>query len=138
MAFISPTPLTDADIDERIGRMQAHWDSYGYGMWLVLERGSQAPIGYCGLRHHPDLEPLEIGYFIDHPHWRKGIACESAGAIIEFAREVLQVSCLAAVTAPGHAASRRVLEKLGFHRQADVVYNQERSWYFLQYRVKAT
>lgn len=138
MTFIRPTPWSEDELAASIDRFHQHWAQYGYGMWMIADKVAGGLMGYCGLRHHPDLEPIEVGYIIDRPHWGKGIAGEAAGAVIAYAKDMLKATRLAAVTAPGHTGSRRALEKIGFHRQANVVYNQEISGYFLQDLVNAT
>jgi ribosomal-protein-alanine N-acetyltransferase len=71
--------------------------------------------GCAGLRpYKPEEQIYELGFHLRTTHWRKGLAEEAARAIITFAFDTLGARALFAGHHPDNAASRRILEKLGF------------------------
>ena len=56
----------------------------------------------------------ELGFWIGRAHWGHGYATEAASRVVAFARDALGVARITATAAEGNAASRRVLDKLGF------------------------
>ena len=56
----------------------------------------------------------ELGYSFHPDAWGQGFATELAGACLEQADQVLGLPEVSAFAHPGNAASRRVLDKVGF------------------------
>lgn len=72
-------------------------------------------IGWVHLR--PDAEEpawLEIGYRLRREAWGRGIATRASNALIDAAMRAFPGRGFSARTVPENAASRRVMEKLGF------------------------
>jgi RimJ/RimL family protein N-acetyltransferase len=91
-------------------------DSYqrlGFGLWLVELKDSTVPIGICGLVKRDALTDVDIGYAFLPRFWSLGYAYESASAVMSYARDVLGLKRLLAVTNQDNAGSIKVLEKLG-------------------------
>lgn len=91
----------------------ASYERNGFGLYLVELKESSEPIGMCGLIKRAELEDVDIGYAFLPKYWSKGYAVESAIAVKEYAREVLGLKRLVAITDPENQASIRVLEKIG-------------------------
>lgn len=107
------------------------FETRGVGFWLVTlapeeltARGAEEledrPIGDVGIWPIPRSgrrgfrgPELELGYRFATLHHGRGYATEAARAVLEHARD-RGLSPSVAVTHPDNAASRRVLEKLGF------------------------
>lgn len=85
----------------------------GYGFWLVEPKESKTPAGICGLVKRDGLPDVDVGYAFLPPFRSKGYAYESAAAVLAYARDVVGLKRLLAITDPDNAASIRVLEKLG-------------------------
>lgn len=87
------------------------------GVWVpyqVVLRATGEVVGGAGYHSPPDAEGnVEIGYGIAASAQGRGIATEAAAALVEQAR-ALGVKRVLAHTDSGNAASRRVLENLGF------------------------
>jgi len=91
-------------------------DSYerqGFGLWLVELKGSNTPIGICGLLKRDTLSDVDLGFAFLPQYRSKGYAFESATAVMEYARRVLGLRRVVAITDDDNAGSIRVLEKLG-------------------------
>ena len=91
---------------------------YGYGMWLVFEKGTNRLIGRAGLdnREVDGTIELEMGYAIATPYQHQGYATEVCGMIMEYAAQALDFPRLNCLIRPGNQASIAFVEKLGFHR----------------------
>jgi ribosomal-protein-alanine N-acetyltransferase len=58
-----------------------------------------------------------LGYGIARPHWGQGLASEAAGAMVDYAFNVLGLAKVWARVDPRNVASVRVLEKLGMQHE---------------------
>ena len=85
----------------------------GFGLWLVELKDSNVPIGMCGLVKRDALTDVDIGYAFLPRFWSMGYAYESASAVMSYARDVLGLKRLLAVTNQDNTGSIKVLEKLG-------------------------
>jgi RimJ/RimL family protein N-acetyltransferase len=91
----------------------AHYDRHGFGLYLVLRKDDGLPLGICGLVKRDVLPDVDVGFAFLPRFWSKGYALESAAAVLAYARSVLGLKRVVAVTTPDNQASIRVLEKLG-------------------------
>lgn len=83
------------------------------GVWAAEMKNSGDFIGWFMLLK-TELEFPELGFMVVKRHWGKGLTTEIAGALVKHGMEELGEAGVVAVTSPRNAASRRVLEKLGF------------------------
>ena len=91
----------------------ASYEENGFGLCLVILKESGESIGMCGLIKREGLEDVDIGYAFLPRFWSKGYAVEAALAVKEYARDVVGLKRLVAITDPENQASIRVLEKIG-------------------------
>lgn len=92
----------------------ASYREHGFGLWAVRPRDGGEAIGICGLLQREMLVDADIGYAL-LPHARgRGFAREAAQAVVHYAREILGLTRLVAIVAPGNAPSRALLTSLGF------------------------
>lgn len=83
--------------------------------WPLFLLANDDHVGCAGLRpYRPSEQIYEMGYHLRPAYWGRGLAQEAGRAIIGFAFEELGAKGLFAGHHPANAASRRVLEKLGF------------------------
>lgn len=92
----------------------ASYAQHGFGLYLVALKNDGNAIGTCGLLKRKTMQYPDIGFAYLPEYWSQGYAFEAAQAIIERAHRILGLRHLIAVTAPGNAASIRLLAKLGF------------------------
>lgn len=93
-----------------------HWQTHGYGQWAIATL--DAPdyvIGFGGiaLRAYLDNHMVNLGYRFDAGYWGQGYATEVAFAARDLGLRTLGLDCLYGLVRPQHAASIRVLEKIG-------------------------
>jgi RimJ/RimL family protein N-acetyltransferase len=103
-----------------IARIEAHFDSHGYGLWVVERRDRLGCLGYVGLMsitfERPFADTVEIGWRLAREAWGRGYATEAAREACRVAFEVVALPALVAFTIPANGPSRRVMEKLGMER----------------------
>jgi ribosomal-protein-alanine N-acetyltransferase len=122
-------PIPREAFDRRIsGLMVGHWETHGFGPWVVVDRHDDQLLGHCGLKDWPDSEDVEVLYAIARSEWGRGIATEAARASVAFGFDELGLETIIGGVLSHNTASRRVLEKLGMHetgplkfRDVDVV-----------------
>lgn len=98
-----------------LARNLRHWDDYGFGLWILHERGGGAPIGRAVLRHLEidGVDEVEVGYALYAPYWGRGLATEVATTCVILAEQELRLATVVGVTSPTNDASQHVLRKAG-------------------------
>lgn len=97
-----------------------HWEKHGFGRWAVVLKETGKLIGYGGLRSLYGTP--ELVYLLAKPYWGLGLATELAKACLKWGFEERSYERIVAVTKPEHAASRRVMEKIGMVYEKDETY----------------
>ncbi len=98
---------------------QLHPATSGRFEWLVHLTGVRSPVGWVSLRiGENDIASGEIGYSIVRDFRNRGIATEAVRALVSEAFESARLARVNAYCVPENEASRRVLERAGFHFQA--------------------
>ena len=105
----------------------ASYAEHGYGMNMVLLKETGEPVGMCGLLRRPQFDHPDVGYAFFPEFWRRGFASEAASAVIEHARRTLGVGRIIAIVSPHNAASKLVLEKIGFTFQEHALFEPDGS-----------
>ena len=92
----------------------AMYERYGFSLFAVVLKETDATIGMCGLIRREGLEDVDIGFAFLPANRGKGYALESAKAVMEHAWGPLRLARLVAIVDPANAPSIRLLETLGF------------------------
>jgi RimJ/RimL family protein N-acetyltransferase len=103
----------------------ASYAKNGFGLYLVALKETNESIGMCGLIKRETLEDVDIGYAFLPKFWSKGYAVESAQAVKGYAKDVIGLTRMVAITDPANAGSIRVLEKLGLRFEKMVRLSQD-------------
>lgn len=112
------------DTFTRLMRNAGAWSLYGYGTFMVRERGSGDFVGNCGLfptyrglgedfDHYP-----EAGWIIGINHWGKGYAMEAVSAALNWFDDTQGKQRTVCMIEPGNDASVKVANRLGYTRYA--------------------
>ena len=98
------------------------YEKNGFGLYLVELKESATAIGICGLVKRDTLPDADIGFAFLPAYWSNGYAVESAAAVMNYAREVLRLDRILAITTPDNEASAKLLGKigLGFERMINL------------------
>jgi RimJ/RimL family protein N-acetyltransferase len=117
-----PGPLSPAESDQMVERIETHFDQHGFGLWAAELRETGEFVGFIGLatpRFVAAFTPcVEIGWRLAPEFWGRGLATEGARAVVRYAFEVLALPALVSFTVPSNVRSRRVMERLGLTRDA--------------------
>ena len=115
--------LDDAASDRVLLRMLTHWESHGYGAFVLRSLSDGRFMGRAGLMETTvaDETAVEVFYALLPEYWGRGYGSEIAASFVDYARLGLRVERLAAFALVENAASRRVLEKVGFTYRDEVV-----------------
>jgi RimJ/RimL family protein N-acetyltransferase len=102
---------------ESAGEHAERWERDGFGYWMFFDSAG-APVARGGLG--TSAWGVEVGWAVAPEHRGRGYATELAAAAVEVAFDRLRVASVVAYTQPDNAASRRVIEKLGFEYEGEV------------------
>ncbi|MGD0732556.1 MAG: GNAT family N-acetyltransferase [Terracidiphilus sp.] len=118
-----PRPLSAAETDEFIERIQRHFQRHGFGPFAAELRQDQSFLGYIGLYvptfDAPFMPAVEIGWRLAAGHWGSGLATEGARAVLRYAFEDLGLDSVVSFTVPQNIRSIRVMERLGMTHDPD-------------------
>lgn len=113
-----PAPLTRAQSDALVGRIEAHFAAHGYGLWVVDDGRF---CGYTGLSWAGFAAPfnpsLEVGWRLARHAWGKGYATEAGRAALH--RGLTEVERVTSFTALRNSRSIRVMEAIGMRRDRE-------------------
>ncbi len=96
-----------------------HWESHGYGWWAIARKDApEHIIGFGGIGLHDFMgeQRINLGYRFAVEAWGKGFATEMGRAALAFGFSSLNLGDVYGYVRPTHAASIRVLEKIGMKR----------------------
>lgn len=93
----------------------------GFSFYLVRRKSDNVAMGMCGLKKRDFLDHVDIGYAFLPRYAGHGYALEAANAAVQYARSVLMLPKLAAITSPGNQRSNQLLQKLGFNLEKVLV-----------------
>ena len=100
----------------------------GFGMYLVELKETGQWIGTCGFVKRDGLEDVDLGYALLPQFRGQGFARETAGAVLDYARNTLGFERVVAVVAPYNEPSSRICRDLGFNFERRVrlpIHNDE-------------
>ena len=93
------------------------YEQNGFGLYLAELKADGTPIGISGLVKRDTLSDPDIGFAFLPQYWSRGYAVESAAAVMDYARDVLALERVLAITSPDNEASARLLGKIGLQFQ---------------------
>jgi len=119
-----PAALSRAESDALAERIEAHFETHGFGLWALEVIGGAPFIGFAGLSavdfQAPFAPAIEIGWRLDAAFWGRGYATEAAAEAAAYAFGCRGLSELVSFTVPANQRSIAVMERLGMtHDPAD-------------------
>lgn len=105
----------------------ASYERHGFGLCLMELTESHTPVGMCGILKREELPEPDIGFALMPDFCHKGLAFEAATAVLNDARERLNLERILAITSLDNEASINLLERLGFsfERVIELAANRE-------------
>ena len=99
-----------------VGRVD--WWEAGRGVtYAITLRKAELLVGTVSLRRFARDRRAELGYWLAHREWGKGITTEAARALVAYGFDHLDLARIYAQVLGGNDASARVLDKLGMVRE---------------------
>ena len=107
---------TLAEAQRLLDRWREQWTREGYGWWAIAR--TEAPehvIGFGGIApmNYLTEQRINLGYRFAVQAWGQGYATEVGRNALALAFETLNLAHVYGLVRPDHAASIRVLEKIG-------------------------
>jgi len=90
------------------------YQTYGFGLYLVLLKGEKSPIGMCGLVKREELDLPDLGYAFLPEFCGKGYASEAAELILKEEMSTHSLERILAITFPDNSRSNNLLKNIGF------------------------
>jgi len=88
-------------------------------MWGLVEKLSNSFVGYFGFwRMIPEHCRAEIGYALKPEFWGKGFMYETINRMVRFGFDEMRLHSIEANVNPANEKSKKVLEKIGFKKEA--------------------
>ena len=102
------------------------YEFFEYGLWTVVEKKSGQIIGRAGISWCEETNEVELGYVIAVPFQRQGYAYEVCSAILQYAKEELEIEWVAAYIKKENTASVALCRKMGFKAVGGILLRKER------------
>lgn len=118
MEFINGgVPLTRVESRITSDRVAAHWRTYGFGLWALIEKLTGRMVGFAGVCHPlwlPGWErAVEVGWRLHRSAWGRGYATEAGRAALEYGFGGLGLAQIVAFIHPDNHRSLAVAGRLG-------------------------
>lgn len=91
------------------------YQKIGFGRMTTIIKDTDEVIGWCGMKYHPHLNEVDLGYRFHKRYWNKGYATEASIACLQYAFNHLNIEAVEAFAVKENIGSCRVLEKVGFN-----------------------
>ena len=124
--------LKDAESYIQNGPLQSYHQN-GYGLYMAELKLKSVPVGICGLVKREFFTEPDVGFAFLPEFWGVGFASESAKAVLEFAKNDLNLERVLGITNLKNTGSMRVLEKIGlkYDKMVDLPGYEEQSRLFI-------
>ena len=114
--------VSKEEIERRIvENVFGDYEKHGFGRLAVELKGENKFIGFTGLKYLEDMDEVDLGYRFMKEYWGKGIATESAKACVNLGFNTLGLKRMIAMVLPENIGSIRVLEKLNFEYEKEII-----------------
>lgn len=115
---------TVADAEKYLlDRILGDYEKLGFGMYIVVSKKDQIPIGNCGLIKRDFLDEVDIGFAFLADYTGQGYGFEAANAIMDYAKNHLHIKKIAAIVDEDNTRSIHLLNKLGLHYEKTIAYD---------------
>lgn len=97
----------------------------GFGLYEIILKKDNIPVGMCGLIKRDTLENIDLGFALSPVFTGNGYAFEAAFATLNYAKTVLKLERIIAITTTENKNSIKLLEKLKFVFEKMVLLSNE-------------
>jgi ribosomal-protein-alanine N-acetyltransferase len=92
----------------------------GFGLWLIVLKVEDKPVGMCGLIQRIGLDDIDIGFALLPEYEGHGIGYEAAAATLQYGMQELNIPRIVAITDPENVASIHLIQKIGMKAEGTV------------------
>jgi RimJ/RimL family protein N-acetyltransferase len=119
-----PSRLTKAESDDLLAKIEAGFETRGYGLWALEVRATSEFVGFTGITipsFTAHFTPaVEVGWRLARSAWGQGYATEAGLASVAFGFQDAGLDEIVSFTSAVNVRSRRVMERIGMtHDPAD-------------------
>ena len=108
-----------ADAEKMVQTVSESYDNETGINWGIVEKHSNNFIGYFGFwRMIPEHCRAEIGYALKPEYWGRGYMYETINRMVRFGFKNMNLHSIEANVNPDNDKSKKVLEKIGFKKEA--------------------
>jgi len=108
-----------ADVEKMVQTVSESYDNETGINWGIVEKHSNNFIGYFGFwRMIPEHCRAEIGYALKPEYWGRGYMYETINRMVRFGFKNMNLHSIEANVNPDNDKSKKVLEKIGFKKEA--------------------
>ena len=97
----------------------------GFGLYEIILKKDNIPVGMCGLIKRDTLENIDLGFALSPVFTGNGYAFEAAFATLNYAKTVLKLERIIAITTTENKNSIKLLKKLKFVFEKMVLLSNE-------------
>ncbi len=117
MRFIGDRNVkTIADAEKYlIDKIIPSYVKHGFGFYVVSSKEDNTPIGMSGLVDRNGLDHIDVGYAFLPQYRGKGYAYEATKAVLDYAKNILKIDPVVAITNEKNTKSIQLLKRLGLH-----------------------
>ena len=91
----------------------ASYRKYGYGLYAIDLKEGNIPVGMCGLVKRDWLDNADLGFALCSCYQGMGYATEAAQAVLDYAKNMLELHRVLAVTSGDNDRSKNLLNNIG-------------------------
>ena len=114
-----PRAKTIADAQEQVNKIKTGLITNDSIAWAITLKGHDEMIGNIGYWNMDKANyRSELGYMLQPKQHRKGIMNEAIGLVIDYGFKKLKLHSICANVNPANEASKKILEKNGFVKEA--------------------
>lgn len=115
---------TEAQAREKLLWNCRQWEQNGHGQWLFFLKSTGEFVGRCGIRRMviDEKEEIELGYSVVPTLWGQGLATEMGDKALRVSFDHFSYPSVVAFTLVGNDRSLRVMRKLGFSFEAEIIH----------------
>jgi len=115
--------LNEQQAYEYIDQNIASYAKFNFGRYTLREKKSLRLIGMCGFLR-TDMG-IDFGYRLSKDMWGCGLGFEAANAVLAYGIDVIGLNQIVAGVMPENLASIKILERLGFIYDTDIIYDRK-------------
>ena len=130
-------PYLKKEIENYLAGRISHWQTHGFGLYILILKSTDRKAGYCGLEYVGDTESIDIRYGILPDYSGKGMIQEAAHGLLEYGFNHLNLPVIYGAAIPENRASIKILKKIGMKPNHDAdFYGDVVEYYSIQNKLQ--